>query len=136
MLTFVKYVDLRRNILTGFTFNPDMTTKDCCVVKDNDKFAHGKNLHEAYSALQEKLYDDSTEEERIAAFKAEFPDFDKEYPNADLFKWHHILTGSCLFGREQFVKSHNIDMQGSMTISRFIELTNNDYGGKIIKRLN
>ena len=133
--TFVEDVDLRRNILSGFILNPNMTTEDCFVVKENDKLAHGKNLHEAYSALQEKLYDDSTEEERIEAFKAEFPDFDKAYPNADLFKWHHILTGSCLYGREQFVKSHSIDMQGSMTISRFIELTENDYGEEIIKRL-
>ncbi len=49
--------------------------------------------------------------------------------------WHHRLTGSCLAGREEFIKNHEIDMAGSSTVLEFIALTENDYGGSIIQRL-
>ena len=35
-------------------------------------------MHEAFASLQEKLYDDSTEEERLEAFKKHFQDFTKK----------------------------------------------------------
>ena len=133
--TFVESVDLQRRILAGFILNSDLTTTKCVVVKEGNTFAHGKDLHEAYEALREKLYDDSTEDERLAAFIEHYPDFEGKYPNGELFIWHHILTGSCLFGRKEFAKNHNIDLDGSMSILEFISLTENAYNGGIIRRL-
>ena len=133
--TFVESFDLQRGILAGFILNSDFTTTKCVVVKEGNTFAHGGNLHEAYDALQEKLYDDSTEDERLNAFAEHFPEFEGKYPNTELFIWHHILTGSCLFGRKEFAKNHNIDLDGSMSILEFISLTENAYNGGIIRRL-
>ena len=49
------------NIARGFILQNDLTLKPCYIVKEQNKFAHGSTLHEAFNALQEKLYDDSTE---------------------------------------------------------------------------
>ena len=38
----------------------------CFIVKGNNNFAHGETLHEAFTALQEKLYDDSKGKEWMA----------------------------------------------------------------------
>ena len=133
--TFVRHIDLERGILLGFILNSDNTITECVVVKENNKFAHGKDLREAIESLQEKLYDDSTETERIAKFKEHFQNFYQKYPNSELFMWHHILTGSCKFGRNEFVKSHNINLDGSMNIYEFIELTKSSYGENTIKKL-
>ena len=107
----------------------------CFIVKGNNSFAHGETLHDAYAALQEKLYDNSTKEERIAAFKEKFPEFDTPYDNADLFVYHHVLTGSCRMGRENFVANHGIGMDGKTTVRAFIALTEDSYGGDVIKKL-
>ena len=98
-------------------------------------FAHGDTLHDAFTALQEKLYDDSTEEERIEAFRKKFPEYDTLYPNRDLFAYHHVLTGSCRMGRESFCKDKGIGLDGSTTVREFIELTKDSYGGDVICKL-
>ena len=120
----------------GYILQGDLTLTPCFMVKDGNQFAHGSTLHEAFESLQEKLYDDSSEEDRINKFKEHFPDFDKAYPVSDLFIWHHILTGSCKAGRESFAKDHEINIKkDSMTIYKFIELTKNSYNGNIIQRI-
>lgn len=56
--------------------------------------------------------------------------------NTDLYEWHHRLTGSCELGRRQFAKDKGIDIEhGSMTVTEFIELTENAYGGEVIRHL-
>ena len=67
-------------------------------------------------------------------FKKQF-DYENEYNSESFFEWHNILTGSCLAGREQFVKSHNIDMDKKYTVKEFIDICKNAYGGEIIKKL-
>lgn len=123
------------NVAEGFIVNKDFTTTPCFVVKEKNKFAHGETLREAMRSLQEKLYDDSTEEERLAAFKEKFPEYDTPYPNEDLFSYHHVLTGSCLMGRKQFVKDNGLTLDGSTTVREFVKFTENAYGGEIIKKL-
>ena len=60
----------------------------------------------------------------------------KKYSAKDLFIWHHILTGSCKFGREIFCKDRNIDInKDEFTIYEFIDLTKDSYMGEIIKKL-
>lgn len=131
IITFVK-----NNVAKGFILNDDFTLTPCFIVKEGTCFAHGKTLHEAFSSLQEKLYDSSSEEDRIAKFKSHFKDFSLKYKAKDLFVWHHILTGSCKLGRESFCKNHGIDIDvDEFTIYEFIELTKNSYNGEIIQKL-
>ena len=131
--TIIKSV--RGNIAQGFIPQNDLTLEPCYIVKERNKFAHGDTLHDAFSALQEKLYDDSTEEERIEAFRKKFSEYDTSYPNRDLFAYHHVLTGSCRMGRESYCKDKGIDLDGSTTVREFIELTKGSYGGDVICKL-
>ena len=134
MPTIIK--SIRKNVAKGFILNKDFTLEETFVVKENNQFAHGKTLHEAFQSLQEKLYDDSTEEERLEAFKEHFKDFTVKYSAKELFTWHHVLTGSCKQGRESFCKQHGIDLDENMfTIYEFVKLTKDSYGGDIIKKL-
>ena len=71
--TIIKHV--HDNVAKGYILNDDFTLTETFVAKRNGKFAHGETLHEAFASLQEKLYDDSTEEERLEAFKKHFQDF-------------------------------------------------------------
>ncbi len=131
--TIIKSV--RGNIAQGFVLQSDLTLKPCYIVKEQNMFAHGDTLHDAFTALQEKLYDDSTEEERIEAFYKKFPEYDTSYPNRDLFTYHHVLTGSCRMGRESFCLSKGIDLDGTTTVREFVELTKGSYGGDVICKL-
>lgn len=127
---------VRNNIARGYIVNSDLTLTPCYVVKGNNKFAHGNTLREAFDALQEKLYDDSTEEERIKAFLDKFTNVYKKYPAKDLFHWHHVLTGSCKAGREAFCRDKGIDLENdSFTIRQFVDLTKDSYGGETVKKL-
>lgn len=123
------------NIAQGFILRRDLTLLPCYIVKENNTFAHGVTLHDAFIALQEKLYDDSTEEERIEAFVKKFPDYDTPYSNRDLFTYHHVLTGSCRFGRDSFCKDKGINLDGSTTVREFVSLTKDSYGSETIRRL-
>ena len=128
--------NVKGNIAKGFILHTDLSLTPCFIVKKNNQFSHGNTLHEAFESLQEKLYDDSTEEERIFKFKEHFSDFSKKYSAKDLFIWHHILAGSCKFGREIFCKDRNIDInKDEFTIYEFIDLTKDSYMGEIIKKL-
>ena len=118
----------------GTIVNNDLTETPCYIVKEGRYFAHGETLAEANQALQDKLFDEMPVEERIAAFW-ECHKKGVKYPTKDFFEWHHKLTGSCLMGRKQFAKDHDIDLEGEMTAEEFIKLTKNAFGGEIIKRL-
>lgn len=123
------------NVAQGFILEHNTKLVPCYIAKDNNHFAHGKTLREAFSSLQEKLYDDSTEEERIRAFKRKFPSYDTKYSNQDLFVYHHVLTGSCRMGRESFANSRGISLSDKTTVREFVQLTKDAYGGDIIKKL-
>ena len=132
--TIITYI--RDNVAKGYILQNDFTLTPCFVVKENNQFAHGDTLKDAYLSLQEKLYDDSTVDERIAKFKEHFRDYSKKYPAKELFAWHHVLTGSCRTGRLSFCYDKGIDLEAdSYTIYEFVELTKNSYKGEIIKLL-
>ena len=126
---------VRGNVAQGFILQSDLQLEPCFIVKENNEFAHGDTLRDAFTSLQEKLYDDSTEEERIEAFKQKFPSYNTKYDNRDLFAYHHVLTGSCRMGRESFVADKDLSLDGKTTVREFVELTKNAYGGDIIKQL-
>lgn len=123
------------NIAQGFILNLDLTLTPCYIVKKNGRFAHGETLHEAKGMLLAKLYNLKPESERIKAFKKRFPKYNVPYSNADLFNYHHILTGSCKLGRLAFMRSHNLSLKGTTTVEDFIKLTIDAYGGNVIRRL-
>ena len=139
----VHYVDgvptviksVRGNVARGFILQSDFQLAPCFIVKESGKFAHGDTLRDAFASLQEKLYDDSTEEERVEAFRAKFPGYDTPYPNRDLFAYHHVLTGSCRMGRESFCRDHGISLDGTTTVRDFVELTKDSYGGETVRKL-
>ena len=126
---------VRGNVAQGFILQSDLQLKPCYIVKENNKFTHGNTLRDAFVSLQEKLYDNSTKEERIEAFRQKFPFYDTKYDNRDLFAYHHVLTGSCRIGRESFVADKDLSLDGKTTVREFVELTKNAYGGDIIKQL-
>ena len=128
-------MSIRENVAKGYILRSDLQLKPCFIVKENNKFAHGDTLRDAFISLQEKLYNGSTEEERIKAFKKKFPEYDVKYDNRDLFAYHHVLTGSCRMGRESFVSDKGLSLDGKTSIREFVELTKNAYGGDIIKKL-
>ena len=123
------------NVAKGFILQSDLSLTPCYVVKGNNLFAHGEDLHQAMAALTDKMFDDMPEEERIAEFIKAHPDKKALYTHKDLYDWHHRLTGSCVAGRNAFARDHGIDMEGSSTVEYFIELTRNAYGGSIIRKL-
>ena len=122
------------NTAKGTIVNNDLTETPCYIVKEGKYFAHGKTLAEAHAALQDKLFNKMPIEKRIAKFWT-CHERGIKYPTKDFFEWHHKLTGSCLMGRQQFAKDHDIDLDGEMTVEEFIALTKNAFGGDIIKRL-
>ena len=126
---------VRNNIAKGFIVKNDLQFEPCYIVKENNEFAHGDTLKDAYMSLQEKLYDDSTEEERIEAFKKQFPEYDVKYNNRDLFVYHHVLTGSCRMGGEAFLSNKGLSLDGKTSVREFVKLTQDAYGGDIIKKL-
>ncbi len=124
------------NIARGAILQSDLTLTPCYIAKEGRNFAHGDTARDAFNALQEKLYDDRTESERIAAFREHFPDADRRYPASELFVWHHVLTGSCRAGREAFCRDRGIDKsRDAFTIREFINLTAESYGGNTVRKL-
>ena len=125
---------INKNVAKGKIVNGDLTTEDCYIVKGNNMFAHGETIKEAQKSLQEKIISDMDIEERIEQFCNKFNNKSK-YKGTIFFEWHHILTGSCLQGRENFVRNHNLDLEKRYSVKEFIKLTENDYNGAVIKRL-
>ena len=115
--------------------NSDLTLTPCYVAKSGNYFAHGDTLENAVRSLNNKLFDDMDEDDRIAAFW-DCHEPDVKYPAMDFFDWHHKLTGSCEFGRNAFAKDHGIDLDADQyTVEEFVELTKDSYGGEIIMKI-
>jgi hypothetical protein len=126
---------IRGNVAKGFTINKNLTIEKCYILKQNNLFAHGSTLAEATQALQDKLFKDMDEKERINLFLSEFNLIDK-YPAKTFYNWHNRLTGSCEFGRKQFASDQNIDLEKDiLTVAEFIALTKNSYGKEIMLKL-
>lgn len=125
---------IKGKIAKGFILNSDFSLDKCFVIKDGNLFAHGRTLREAVEALNEKKWKGLDVDEVITEFCKHF-EKEKSYKGAEFFKWHHYLTGSCLQGRKNFVKNHDLSLNDEFTVDEFIKLTEKDYGGKIIKQL-
>ena len=126
---------VRGNTAHGAILNGNLTLTPCYIVKQDNIFAHGETLREAMEALRDKLFEDMPEDERIDAFLRE-TDREKTYPTQYFYDWHHRLTGSCDMGRKQFARDYGVDLEhGMMTLTEFLELTKDAYGGDVIRKV-
>ena len=124
------------NYAKGHILIDDLTTEPCFIAKQGNFFAHGETLKQALADAMEKFTTSQPIEQRIAQFNSKYPDRNVKIPASELFSWHHILTGSCLMGRQQWCQQHGIDyVNDFFTVNEFISLTRNAYGGDIIKQL-
>ena len=130
--TIITYI--KKSVAKGFILNNDLTTTSCFVVKGQGYFAHGNTLKEATESLREKIFENMYSEQAIEEFMKKF-EKGKKYKGTEFFEWHHYLTGSCLIGRESFVKNHGFNLDDEFTVDEFIEACENDYGSDIIKQL-
>ena len=125
---------VKGNVARGHILQADLTLRPCYVAKVGDSFAHGDTAEFALRDATNKHLEDATAEERIERFVEQFPKGNR-FSGSDLFDAHGWLTGSCQTGREQFVRDHNIDLTAMLSIQEFIALTQNVYGGEIVRRL-
>ena len=124
---------VRGNVAKGAVLRSEMTLRDCWIARRGNFFAHGDTLHDAVEAVEAKWRDNRPLDDRIAEFLKTHPELDEEY--GDLFDWHHILTGSCEFGRRQWCEEHGYKPTDSITLRAFFEQTKNDYGRDVIRRV-
>ena len=110
-----------------------MTLRDCWIARRGNFFAHGDTLHEAVEAVEAKWRENRPLDDRIAEFLKTHPSLDEPY--GDLFEWHHILTGSCEFGRRQWCDGHGYKPTDSITLRMFLTETVGDYGGYVIRQV-
>ena len=123
-------------IATGYILQADLTLTKTFVARVDNSFAHGGTAHQAYQDALSKSFQTASPEERIARFKAQYPDPDSKIPAKELYIWHNRLTGSCEAGRQAFAYDHSIDIENdSFTIREFVGLTSKSYGGEIIRKL-
>ena len=123
------------NFAKGKILHDDLTTTQCYIAKCGNYFAHGESLKKALADAREKYEEKAPLKERIKRFNESFPDNDTLISGEALFKWHHILTGSCLFGRQQFCKERGLSLKDRYTVNEFISITENAYGSDAIKKL-
>ena len=124
------------NIARGAIINSDLALADCYIAKYEDYFAHGETAKQAMADAQSKAYQNKPIEERIDFVVKRYPDVDVPIEHSALFSLHNFLTGSCLFGRQEFAKEHSLDPEhGSMTMREFIHLTKDAFGGDNIRQL-
>ena len=124
---------VRGNVAKGAVLGRDLTLKDCWIAKRGNFFAHGDTLHEAVEAVEAKWRENGPLDEMIAEFIKTHPALDKEY--GDLFDWHHVLTGSCEFGRRQWCEEHGYNPTDSITLRTFLTETVGAYGGDVIRQV-
>ena len=121
------------NYARGFIVGKDLQPRPCFIARVGNCYAHGDKLRQARSDAEEKWLEDRPLADRIADFVASHPELDTPYD--DLFKWHHILTGSCEAGRKEWCRIHGFLPTDAITVRSFIELTRDDYGRDAILEL-
>jgi hypothetical protein len=119
----------------GRIIRADMSLEKTYISKRDYHFAHGATLQEAIDAVNAKLLAGKSMDERLDAFLDAYPLIDTFVSGHELFRWHNILTGSCMQGRKAFVADSALDLDAEFTILEFISLTKNVFGGGVIKEL-
>lgn len=127
-------IQVKGNFAKGYVVNEvRLTLESCYIAKVGNSFAHGKTLKEAVADAKAKEMERLPIEERIEKFKEVFGSLDSEHTGKKFYDWHHILTGSCRMGRDEFCKIHKIDLEKKYTVRYFLDITKNSYGSDIIE---
>ena len=139
-MDYIDYVptiitQVRGNIACGYIVKEDLTLDACYIAKVGNSFAHGKTLKDAIADVEAKETERLPIEERIGKFQEVFGSLDSEHTGKEYYNWHHILTGSCLMGRDEFCKAHNIDLEKKYTVRYFLDITKGSYGSNVIKSI-
>jgi hypothetical protein len=135
------YTHIRRvhsaSLASAYIFgDDDFTRRDTRVAVVNGCAAHGETARQALTDAGGKYFATINIDERAAAFRDEFPALDVEYDASDFYRWHGILTGSCVQGRRLFAERHDIDVgHDKLTLRRFFEITANDYGADRLREV-
>jgi len=125
---------IKSNIAKVNIINNDLILSVAFIAKGHDLFVHGKSIKQAISSLQEKIFDNTSVDDKIESFILQF-DMSLKYPASKFYEWHNRLTGSCEFGRDNYFENYGINMEDKYTVAQFINLTINEYGGEIISQL-
>ena len=126
---------VRGNIACGYIVKVDLTLEFCYIAKIGDSFAHAKTLKDAYVYAEAKEMYRTPIDELVEKFKETFGSLDSEHTGKEFYDWHHILTGSCRMGRDEFCKSHDIDLKKMYSVRYFLDITKNAYGDHIINQI-
>ena len=126
---------IKGDVAKAATLRNNVEIVPCYVAKVGGCFAHGDTAAEALRDAEDKYAVSLPVEERVAKVYAAHPDYDAEVSNEELFRLHHVLTGSCEFGRRRWCEAHGIDLNGHMTMREFCVLTADAYGGDVIDML-
>ena len=126
---------VRDNIACGYIVKKDLTLKPCYIAKAGNSFAHGNTLKEAVADAEAKELENIPIEERINKFVEVFGHLNSIHTGKRFYEWHHILTGSCQMGRDEFCKAHNINLKKDYTVRYFLEITKESYGSNVIKQV-
>ena len=125
---------IKGNIAKGFILLEDLTLERTYVAKGNNYFAHGETIKEALQSLEEKIFSDMDYDEKIEEFKNIFNKQDK-YKGTEFFKWHNLLTGSCLQGRKAFVSNKELDLEKEYSVKEFLKIVKGAYGWSMLEKL-
>lgn len=130
--------NIKGNIAKGRILNDDMTFTDCWIVREGNCIEYGKDLHKTYLAAQRESAIQLPKEERLKMFVQRFPSPDEPIPIKELYHWHHVLTGACRIHSKEWCKRHGFNFEDEIycvSIRRFVNLTESEWGGDIIKEL-
>ena len=123
------------NIACGYIVKEDLTLESCFIAKAGNSFAHGKTLKDAVADAEAKEAERLPVEKRIEKFIEVFGSLDSEHTGKEFYDWHHILTGSCKMGRDEFCRSHSIDLVQKYSVRYFLDITKDSYGSDVIKMI-
>ena len=136
----VDYIDNVPTIITqvhgnfayGYIVKEDLTLESCFIAKAGNSFAHGKTLKDAVADAEAKEAERLPVEKRIEKFIEVFGSLDSEHTGKEFYDWHYVLTGSCKMGRDEFCRSHSIDLAQKYSVRYFLNITKDSYGGDVI----
>jgi hypothetical protein len=98
------------------------TTRMAFIVYKGGEIAHGDTLEEAENAALEKYYSGKDFEELAALFISTCPSLEQKEKVSDLYRWHGLLTGSCKFGRDRWMRERSLTFEDEMTVGEFLSI--------------
>ena len=112
----------------------DFSEKKCFLADFKGYIAHGETVREALIDARAKYFSDLDFEEVKRQLLGRFQK-EGTLTVKELFVWHGLLTGSCVFGRSEFQKEHDLRDSDKLTLKEFVKLTENSFDWKHIKEL-